>query len=107
MSAVSFHTMEGLMAHIGARPVLSDLCGKGAFRRAAVQRDTVARALKVAAIVGTVLVLINQIDLLSAGHLPPIWQLILTYCVPYCVSTYSAAAFKVSFATCPESGHPT
>ncbi|MEO1407550.1 MAG: nitrate/nitrite transporter NrtS [Pseudomonadota bacterium] len=80
----------------------AELCGKGAFWRAAVQKDIVIRALRVAAIVGTILVLINQIDFLLAGQLPPIWKLILTYCVPYSVSTYSAAAFKVSAAVCPD-----
>ncbi|MEM9669285.1 MAG: nitrate/nitrite transporter NrtS [Pseudomonadota bacterium] len=80
----------------------TDLCGKGAFWRAAVQQDIVLRALKVSAIVGTILVLINQIDVLAAGGIPPVWKLLLTYCVPYCVSTYSAAAFKVANAVCAD-----
>ncbi|MEM6899140.1 MAG: nitrate/nitrite transporter NrtS [Pseudomonadota bacterium] len=80
----------------------AELCGKGAFWRAAVQKDIVVRALRVAAIVGTILILINQIDVLLAGTLPPVWKILLTYCVPYSVSTYSAAAFKVSSAVCPD-----
>ena len=53
---------------------------------------TVRRALKVSAIVGTALVAINQGDLILAGHWPPLWKLLLTYLVPYSVSSYSTAA---------------
>jgi len=49
-------------------------------------------ALKVALIVGTVLVLINQGDKIFSLSLSyaNILQIALTYLVPYCVSTYSA-----------------
>lgn len=77
----------------GENPVA--LCANKSFWQAAGERDTVVRALKVAAIVGLILVLINQIDVLIAGGLPPIWKIILTFCVPYSVSTYSVASFKV------------
>lgn len=73
------------------------MCSKPSFWRAAIERDTVVRALKVAAVVGTVLVSINQADNILAGAYPPVWKIILTYCVPYSVSSYSAAAFKVAF----------
>ncbi len=53
---------------------------------------TYRRALKVGAVVGTILIAINHGDLLFAGQYPPIWKLILTYLVPYCVSSYSTAA---------------
>ena len=53
---------------------------------------TVSRALKVSAIVGTLLVAINQGDLLLAGGMPPLWKILLTYFVPYAVSSYSSAA---------------
>jgi len=62
-----------------------------------VESDTVSRALKVAVVVGSILVFINQGDLILQGKLPPIWKLLLTYCVPYSVSTYSAASFKVAY----------
>ena len=52
----------------------------------------VRRALKVALLVGTLLILINQADLLLAGTMPPLWKIILTYLVPYGVSSYSTAA---------------
>ncbi len=50
------------------------------------------RACKVCGVVGTLLVAINQGDAILAG-LPIDWgKLILTYFVPYGVSTYSAVA---------------
>ena len=52
----------------------------------------VRRAIKVALLIGTLLILINQADLLLAGTLPPLWKIILTYLVPYGVSSYSTAA---------------
>ena len=56
-----------------------------------MRRDVVMRGLKVGGIVGTVLVAINQGDLLLAGVLPAdaIWKIPLTYCVPYCVSAFA------------------
>ncbi len=74
---------------------LTAMCGRGDFWGAALERDTVVRALKVACVVGTLLILINQGDALLAGQWPPLWKILLTYCVPYSVSTYSAASFKV------------
>ena len=58
----------------------------------ALRRDVVIRGLKVGGIVGTVLIAINQGDLLLAGNLPAdaLWKIPLTYCVPYCVSTYAS-----------------
>ena len=67
------------------------------FFEAAFARDTVVRAVKVAAIVGTILTAINQGDMILAGVTPPLFKILLTYCVPYCVSTYSAASFRVAF----------
>lgn len=75
-----------------------ELCTKKTFWRALVDKDIVYRALAVAAVVGTILVLINQADVFIAGDVPPLWKIVLTYCVPYSVSSYSAAAFKVSAA---------
>ncbi len=55
-------------------------------------RTTVVRAMKISAIVGTILTAINQGDVILAGGWPPYWKLILTYIVPYSVSSYSTAA---------------
>ena len=50
------------------------------------------RALRVAAVVGTILFLINQADVVLSGNLTPVVALKvgLTYLVPFSVSTYSA-----------------
>ncbi len=64
-------------------------------------RRTVFRALKVCSIVGTVLILINQGDMVALGEFPPLWKILLTYLVPYCVSSYSTAMLLVEFnSTC-------
>jgi len=54
--------------------------------------DVVRRARRVAVIVGTILVLINYSDRLLSGDIGGAdWlKMALTYCVPYCVSTWSA-----------------
>ena len=52
------------------------------------------RAIAVALVVGTILVIINQADVLLSGHLTPlvVAKIGLTYAVPFSVSTYSALA---------------
>ena len=58
------------------------------------RKDVVTRSLKVAFLVGTLLVLINQGNRLAGGE----WsveialKIVLTYLVPYCVSTYAGVA---------------
>lgn len=54
--------------------------------------EIVQRAAKVAAIVGTILVAINQGSFILAGELSTALfiKIPLTYLVPYCVSTYAA-----------------
>ncbi|MDJ0919856.1 MAG: nitrate/nitrite transporter NrtS [Henriciella sp.] len=66
---------------------------KVTFWQALFFRVTVKRALKVAVIVGTILIMINQADVILAGSFPPLWKVILTFMVPYSVSSYSSAAF--------------
>mgnify|MGYP001825792366 CR=1 FL=1 len=66
--------------------------------------DVVRRGCKVGAIVGTILVAINQGGAILAGHwsLPVGFKILLTYCVPYCVSTYAS----VSAILAAESAEP-
>ena len=76
--------------------VASYQLGRGAAARAACFRhlvsapDVVRRAALTALVVGSLLVGINQGDLLLSGELS--WRLVskvaLTYCVPYCVTTW-------------------
>ena len=56
---------------------------------------SVRRSLLVAATVGTALNAINQGPELLAGEWPVMWQLLLTYAVPFAVASYgSYAAFR-------------
>jgi hypothetical protein len=52
------------------------------------------RAIRVALVVGTILVAINQSDVLLGGHLTALVaaKIGLTYLVPFSVATYSALA---------------
>ncbi|MEZ4333230.1 MAG: nitrate/nitrite transporter NrtS [Myxococcota bacterium] len=54
--------------------------------------EIVRRSLRVAAVVGTILVAINYLDRLVAGGLSSFdgLKMATTYLVPYCVSTYAA-----------------
>lgn len=58
----------------------------------ATERSVVRRALGVAAVVGTVLVVVNHGDALLRGEISTgrVFRILLTMFVPYCVSTYSS-----------------
>jgi hypothetical protein len=64
------------------------------------RRDIVQRSLKVASIVGTILALINYWDRLIPYSLDyNAWiKIALTYCVPYCVSTYASVGATLAQA---------
>ena len=70
-------------------------------RHALVYRPVFRRALRVAALVGTALFLINQADVVLGGNLTPLvaGKIALTYAVPFSVSTYSALAANRLSAT--------
>lgn len=53
-------------------------------------------SLLVAAVIGTVLNLINQGDALFGGGSVNWLKISLTYLVPYCVSTYGAVSYRLS-----------
>lgn len=57
---------------------------------------TPKKAFLTALVVGSILTTINHGDLLMAGELPTIWKIPLTFCVPYCVTTWGAASGKWS-----------
>ncbi len=60
----------------------------------AKRRDVVVRALKTALLVGTILVVINHGDNLLQGEVSLVTALkmLLTFMVPYCVSTYASVS---------------
>ena len=63
------------------------------FLKHATDRVCVYRSLKVALVVGTILALINHFDTIFTGSLTAkhIFKILLTYLVPYSVSTYGSA----------------
>jgi len=56
------------------------------------ERDIVISSLKIALVVGVILNLINQGDVLFSMQFEKInwWKLLLTFAVPYLVSTYAS-----------------
>lgn len=56
--------------------------------------DVVKRSAKVSLIVGTLLLIINQLDIIMTQgfDMVLVFKVILTYCVPYCVATYSSVS---------------
>ena len=58
--------------------------------RKVLRPPIVQRSLLVALIVGTILNLINQGDALTSGTGLVYWKLVLTYCVPFAVSSFGS-----------------
>ena len=62
-----------------------------------VFRDgTPKKAALTALVVGTILTMINHGDTILDGLMPPVWKVLLTYCVPYCVTTWGATTGKLA-----------
>ena len=55
---------------------------------------TPKKAIYTALVVGTLLTAINHGDMILSGQAPAMWKVILTYCVPYCVTTWGAITGK-------------
>jgi hypothetical protein len=55
---------------------------------------TPKKAILTALVVGTLLTAINHGDTVLSGQTPPGWKVFLTYCVPYCVTTWGAVTGK-------------
>jgi len=73
------------------------------FFGACFRTETVKRALYVALVVGTALNLINHYDVVLGGSVSPgrIVQMVLTYIVPYLVSTHGQVSAIGSGASGP------
>jgi hypothetical protein len=58
----------------------------------ATRASVMRRAAKIALVVGVVLAAINHGDRILSGTLDSggLFKILLTFCVPYCVSTYSS-----------------
>lgn len=70
---------------------MSDAAVPGFFEIAS-RRSVAMRAIRIALIVGTVIALINHGDRMATLTLDwnGVWKILLTYLVPYGVSTYSS-----------------
>ena len=66
----------------------------GKIWRYAISNGVLRRSLLVALVVGTILNLINQGDAMLAGLPLDVAKLLLTYLVPYLVSTYGAVSYR-------------
>jgi hypothetical protein len=73
--------------------------------RYAASDGVLRRSCIVALIVGTVLNLINQGDAVLTGAAIDPTKLLLTYLVPYCVSTYGAVSYRLHAAR-PDASEP-
>ena len=70
----------------------------GRICHCAISGGVPRRSLVVALIVGTVLNLINQGDAMLSGMPIDLAKLLLTYLVPFCVSTYGAVSYRLHAA---------
>ena len=75
------------------------------FMTLAAKPSTVRRALGFSIVVGTILILINHGDALLAGDIDTrrTLKILLTYSVPYCVSTLSSVQAVMESQPPPES----
>ena len=64
------------------------------FSQLAFGNGTPKKAIITALVVGTILTTINHGDVILAGNPPDFLKIILTYCVPYCVTTWGAILGK-------------
>ena len=89
------HSGKGWSFAFG-KPVPKGATGEGIIvkcSRCAIRHRPVARrSFIVALVVGSLLTLLNQGDILFAGSWKDAlyWKIPLTYCVPFCVATYGA-----------------
>lgn len=62
------------------------------FTEIAFSRAVVVRAARVSLVVGVALAMINHGDRILSGTVDAgtLWRILLTFCVPYSVSTYSS-----------------
>lgn len=68
--------------------------GSQSFLKLAFSEGTPKHALVTGFVIGTILTLINQGDLMLAGEAPNLVKVVLTYLVPYLVATHGAVMAK-------------
>lgn len=78
----------------------------GMVGRLCIANGVPRRSLAVALVVGTILNLINQGDVLFGAASLNLTKLLLTYAVPYCVATYGAVSFQLALQRRAQSAAP-
>ena len=71
-----------------------DIASPPSLTQMIVGDGTPKKAICTALVVGTILTAINHGDVILSGLAPPTWKMALTYCVPYCVTTWGAITGK-------------
>ena len=66
------------------------------FFSIAFKDGTPKKAFLTACVVGTLLTTINHGDKILMGQYPPLIKVLLTYCVPFCVTTWGSYLGKKS-----------
>lgn len=66
------------------------------FINLSISDGTPRKAFFTACVVGTILTIINHLDTIMLGDMPPLIKIVLTYCVPYCVTTWGSVLGKKS-----------
>lgn len=56
---------------------------------------TLRKAVLTALVVGTLLIAINHGETILKGQYPPLIKVLLTYCVPFCVTIWGAVSGKL------------
>ena len=73
---------------------INEIMMQKSFSELAFGDGTPKKAFLTALVVGTILTVINHGDVILAGQWPPFIKVFLTYCVPYCVTTWGAITGK-------------
>jgi len=58
---------------------------------------TPKKAFLTALFVGTILTVVNHGGMIVQGEMPPSYKIILTYVIPYCVTTWGAITVKLAY----------
>ena len=79
-----------------SKNLLNNSIKKPNFLQLAFGDGTTKKALFSALVVGSILTGINHGDMILVGEYPPWLKVIMTYFIPYCVTTWGAITGKLS-----------
>ncbi len=85
---------ENYFGRVSVMSLREDIASPPSLTQMILGDGTPKKAVYTAIVVGTLLTAINHGDIILSGQAPAIWKMILTYCVPYCVTTWGAITGK-------------